>query len=173
MKQDFWSRRKAQVAAEAAQEPVQDAPEMTDAEVLETLNLPDPDTIKSGDDVKGFMAKAVPDHLRRKALRQLWKTNPVLANLDGLVDYGEDFTDSTRVVEHIQTAYQVGKGMMAHLERLAQVDQPEQTEPEIEHAPEIAALQVTAPPEPIEIEADRTPEPRRHMRFSFPQESVT
>ena len=43
------------------------------------------------------------------ALRRLWKVNPVLANVDGLVEYGEDFTDSATVVENLQTTYQVGK----------------------------------------------------------------
>ena len=37
-----------------------------------------------GDDFSGFMARNVPDHLRRRALRKLWVSNPVLANLDGL-----------------------------------------------------------------------------------------
>ena len=43
----------------------------------------------------------------------------MLANVDGLVDYGEDFTDAALVVENLQTAYQVGKGMLAHVEEMA------------------------------------------------------
>ncbi len=82
----------------------------TDAEVLEELGLPDPDTLKPGDDIKGFMAKAVPVRLRNRALRKLWLSNPVLANLDELVEYGEDYTDAAAVIDNLQTAYQVGKG---------------------------------------------------------------
>jgi len=127
---DFWSRRKAKVqseqeaearaalaAEEAARE--QELAEKPDAEILEELGLPDPDTLEPGADFRAFMQKAVPDRIRRRALRRLWLSNPALANLDGLIDYGEDFTDSATVLENLQTAYQVGKGMMAHVEELA------------------------------------------------------
>lgn len=127
---DFWSRRRAAVAAEAEAE-VQAVEaeahaeeqakleELSDDELLEKLELPDPDTMKAGDDFAAFMKKAVPERLRRRALRRLWTSNPVLANVDMLVDYGEDFTDSALVVENLQTAYQVGKGMKAHVDELA------------------------------------------------------
>jgi hypothetical protein len=120
---DFWARRKAGVAAEAEAEVAAieaealaqdhaDLEEMSEAEALAALNLPDPETLGKGDDFSVFMAKAVPDQIRRRALRTLWRSNPVLANVDMLVDYGEDFTDAAMAVENIQTAYQVGKGML-------------------------------------------------------------
>ena len=84
--------------------------ELTDAELLEKFALPDPDTMKAGDNFSAFMNEAIPDRLRRRALRVLWGSNPLLANLDELVDYGEDFTDAATVVENMQTIYQVGKG---------------------------------------------------------------
>ncbi|MEP5089255.1 MAG: DUF3306 domain-containing protein, partial [Paracoccaceae bacterium] len=101
---NFWSDRKARVLAEQQAEEQAvvaevEATELAEQEaksdevLLEELGLPDPDELKLGDDIKGFMSKAVPDRLRRRALRQLWRLNPVLANVDGLVDYGEDFTD--------------------------------------------------------------------------------
>ncbi len=90
-------------------------PEETQGELCERLGLPDPDTLQAGDDVSGFMRAGVPEWLRRKALRQLWRLNPILANLDELVDYGEDFTDAATVVANLQTTYQVGKGMLAAL----------------------------------------------------------
>ena len=136
---DFWSKRKAAVQAEAEAEEAalavqqEDAgletEERSDAEILAELNLPDPDSLKMGDDVSGFMAKAVPDRLRRRALRRLWRLNPVLANVDGLVDYGEDYTDAACVIENLQTAYQVGKGMLAHVEALATTEEPVDEEP--------------------------------------------
>ncbi len=58
------------------------------------------------------MAKAVPTRLRNRALRKLWLSDPVLANLDMLLDYGDDFTDKAMVIENLQTAYQVGKGFV-------------------------------------------------------------
>lgn len=142
---DFWARRKAAVEAEQAAEAqatetqVLDAERAaleskTDEEVLAELNLPDPDHLKPGDDIRGFMGQAVPDRLRRRALRQLWKLNPVLANVDGLVDYGEDFTDSALVVENLQTAYQVGKGMLAHIEELARQAEEKAAAADVEFA---------------------------------------
>lgn len=141
----FWDRRKAAVQAEeqaataaAEQQALAEEhaalEEKTDAEILAELQLPDPDTLTAGDDFSAFMAKAVPDRIRRRALRVLWRSNPVLANVDMLVDYGEDFTDSATVVENLQTAYQVGKGMFAHVQEMARQEEARQnpTEPEIE-----------------------------------------
>ncbi len=142
--QDFWARRKAKVEAEtlAEQAAVEQLvlaeqhavlEEKTDAELLEELDLPDPDTLVMGDDFSVFMSKAVPDRIRRRALRTLWRSNPVLANVDMLVDYGEDFTDAAMAVENIQTAYQVGKGMLKHVQEMArQAEERENpTEPEV------------------------------------------
>lgn len=92
---------------------------LDESEVLDVLGLPDPDSLRPGDDFSAFMAKAVPEVIRRRALRTLWRSNPILANVDMLVDYGEDFTDSATVVENMQTAYQVGKGMLKHIEEMA------------------------------------------------------
>ena len=142
--QDFWARRKANVEAEtlAEQAAVEQLAlaeqnvvleEKTDAELLEELDLPDPDTLVMGDDFSVFMSKAVPDRIRRRALRILWRSNPVLANVDMLVDYGEDFTDAAMAVENIQTAYQVGKGMLKHVQEMArQAEERENpTKPEV------------------------------------------
>ena len=127
---DFWSRRRARVAAEqeaeaaevaaAARQAAEEAlEEKTDAEILEELDLPDPDEMQQGDDFSVFLKETIPARIRTRALRRLWTSNPVLANVDGLLDYGEDFTDSAMVIENLQTAYQVGKGMTAHVEELA------------------------------------------------------
>ncbi|WP_297767350.1 DUF3306 domain-containing protein [uncultured Roseovarius sp.] len=191
---DFWSRRKAQVEAEAEAQArateaearaVQDAEqaEKSDAELCEELGLPDPDTLQPGDDFRAFMAKAVPDRLRRRALRRLWLSNPALANLDGLLDYGEDFTDSATVIENMQTAYQVGKGMTAHVEEMARQAEAEAQateEPEAEDIPAEAedetpqVAEAEAPQEMAEPyawaespEAEEAAPPRRRMRFEF------
>jgi len=205
---DFWSRRKARVAAEdaahaqaaaaearAAQEAAQEAAqaEKTDADLCAELNLPDPDTLEAGDDFTAFMKRAVPERLRRRALRRLWLSNPALANLDGMVDYGEDFTDDACVVAGMQTAYQVGKGMLAHVEDMARraeaetadqdadqdtVEAPPAPEPVAEPAAiapvgDAASQPAPAPaPGPQETETcaardAAAPPPRRRMRFEF------
>ncbi len=123
---DFWERRKAAVRAEGAAEEkakvaADEAEEKArlgrkpDEEILQELDLPDPDSMVEGDDFSVFLKRAVPDRIRLRALRRLWTTNPVLANLDGLVDYGEDFTDAATVIENLQTAYRVGEGMARHV----------------------------------------------------------
>ncbi len=173
---DFWSRRKAAVQAEAEAEIAAVEAQVlseqhaglekkTDAEILAEFDLPDPDALQPGDDVSGFMAKAVPDRLRRRALRRLWRLNPVLANVDGLVDYGEDYTDAACVIENLQTAYQVGKGMLAHVEALAA--KAEETE---EEAPKVQAEDPET--EPVSAEADEpAPEPERIAQVEEPQEA--
>jgi hypothetical protein len=120
---DFWSRRKAAVQrseelervlveeAEVAKERAE-LETKSDAEILEELNLRDPDTLTENDDFSQFLSAAVPERLKRRALRRLWGLNPVLANLDGLVDYADDFTDAATVVSNMQTVYQVGRGMV-------------------------------------------------------------
>jgi hypothetical protein len=121
-----WSRRRAAVAAEEAAlkreaddavvaEQQAELAEKTDAEILEELGLPDPDALVLGDNVKAFMVKTVPQHLRKRALRSLWRSNPVLACVDGLNDYDDDYLTGSTGQGPIKTGYQVGKGMLAHL----------------------------------------------------------
>lgn len=124
--QSAWSRRKAAVLAEAVAEEraAEDAAiaeqhellaEKTEVEVLEELGLPDPDAMVQGDDFKAFLSKAVPAHLRKRALRTLWRSNPVLACVDGLNDYDDDYLAGSFGQGPISTTYQVGKGMLSHL----------------------------------------------------------
>lgn len=91
---------------------------LSEQEVLEKYGLPDPDSIELGTDVTGFMRKEIPDLLRRKALRSLWKSNPVLAVLDGLNDYDEDFTAAGPTVKGAKTLYKVGQGLIDKTKKL-------------------------------------------------------
>lgn len=175
VRQDFWSRRRAEVALEAelelanaeaqtAAEESKALEEQSDEEILTALELPDPDTLEHGDDFSVFMAKAVPDRIRRRALRTLWLSNPVLANVDQLVDYGEDFTDSATVVENLQTAYQVGKGMLKHVEEMARqaAAADDDVEQDLAHETDLAdvafvddSADEALDDEPLEAEDDR------------------
>ena len=142
---DFWSARRARVAEEEealreiesakAQAQLNEAQEeKSDEEILLEHNLPDPDTLTADDNVAGFMVKSVPERLRRRALRRFWRLNPILANVDGLVDYGENYTDAATVVENLKSTYQVGKGMLAHVEYLAELAKKKEDEAEQELA---------------------------------------
>lgn len=210
---DFWARRKAGVAAEAEAEVVAvekadlaqahaELEEKSDAEILAELDLPDPDALEKGDDFSVFLEKAVPERIRRRALRKLWLSNPVLANIDELVDYGEDFTDSAMAVEAIQTTYQVGKGMLEHVKEMARQEEEanalaegrvsledfevqadaaliessdESDEAEVEEVAPIAVVaEAEAPTEPFpDAEALPVAPLRRRMRFEFAASETT
>lgn len=125
----FWARRRAAVEAEAqaelhAEQEKQAAvqaealAQKDDAEILADMGLPHPEEMQSGDDFAAFMARDVPEHLRRQALRTLWRSNPVLACVDGLNEYDDDYRAAMLLQEPIKTAYQVGKGMLKHIEEM-------------------------------------------------------
>jgi hypothetical protein len=145
-----WSRKKTKAGKEIELAPASTAedelsPEeqelavneaMTEFDVLEKYGLPNPDAVELGTDITGFMRKEIPELLRRKALRALWKSNPVLAVLDGLNDYDEDFTDAATAGTVVKTLYKVGEGLIdktkktdvpaeAQVETLAQTEVPE------------------------------------------------
>jgi len=198
--QSAWSRRKAAVAAEAVAEEraVEDSviaeqhnalAEKTDVEILEELGLPDPDAMVRGDDFKAFLSKTVPAHLRKRALRKLWRSNSVLACVDGLNDYDDDYLTGSYGQGPISTTYQVGKGMLSHLlemERqkealLSQIEEDATSEVSEEHLDaeeqeglRIAQIEVIPPLEP-EIEMQEAepmmPTPRR-MTFHFEDDTA-
>lgn len=115
-----WSERKRKVAqselheAALVEKSVQEqvVEEKSDDEILEEFGLKDPDSLEKGDDFSGFMNSAIPARIRNRALRKLWVSNPAFGVMDGLVEYGEDYTDAATVIENLQTAYQVGKGIL-------------------------------------------------------------
>ncbi|NRB00129.1 MAG: DUF3306 domain-containing protein [Rhodobacteraceae bacterium] len=137
-----WSRRKQESRRAVPDEPAEVPPEpdtpISEDEWLAINNLPDPDNLGEGDDFMAYLSEGVPELLKRRALRQLWRSNPVLANVDGLVDYGDDFTDAAMVPEVLATVYQVGKGMLKDLvegeDRLVEEDAPDTDQENVEVA---------------------------------------
>ncbi len=189
----FWDRRRAAVRAEedaartaadaraVAQEQAVLA-EKTDADLLAEFDLPDPDTLKAGDDFTAFMSRAIPDHLRRRALRKLWVSDPVLACLDDLVDYADDYTQASAVTS-FTTSYEVGKGLRRHVEDIArkalakteQQDAPDQNAPDVVAISETPTIAAHQPDQPSLADAtsDTTDAPEeapmqpRRMAFRF------
>ncbi|MEM7753274.1 MAG: DUF3306 domain-containing protein [Pseudomonadota bacterium] len=175
-----WSRRKRlvadeeaiEVAAEPAVEPERE-PETDEEEeaLLAKLNLPDPESLKPGDDFSAFMADGVPQFLRKRALRVLWRSNPVLANLDGLNDYDDDFNSPELTQKVLATAYQVGRGIVSQVAEPthqeaeeaesegAEIDPAENEEPVISPEKQAPADTIVHSDEP-----EPAPRPRR-MRF--------
>ena len=87
-----------------------DPDDIGDPEVI--AKLPDIDSLDESSDFTAFLQDGVPEMIRRKALRRLWRLNPVFAVLDGLNDYDEDFSAGGIIAENIKTIYKVGKGYL-------------------------------------------------------------
>lgn len=106
----------AAIASELAEET------LTEEELLAKWELPNPDEVVSGDDLTGFFKEGVPEFIRRRALRALWVSNPILANLDGLNDYDTDFT----IIEPIiSSSYTAGVGYAKKVIEQAFADMPD------------------------------------------------
>ena len=118
-----WAKRKAEARSGTL---VEDEPKATtevlekQTELAEDGNEPevegedaedhpaagiDIDKLDYNSDFTVFMHEKVPQAIRRRALRKLWLSDPILANVDGLNDYDEDFTDAATVVEGLKAAY--------------------------------------------------------------------
>ena len=118
-----WSRRKEAVreGEEGVPEPFAEEQaaalpaEVTKDQPVEEIapeDLPDIETMDKDSDYKAFMKTGVPPDLQRQALARLWRSDPALANLDELLDYGENFATEGKIVGALKTAYQVGSGYL-------------------------------------------------------------
>ncbi len=147
-----WSQRKraaeAEVPQQDAEKPRGEAAALAAAEAgqdalpagadgrIDPADLPDIDSLDASSDFTVFLKDGVPDALRRRALRKLWRLDPVFGHLDGLNDYDLDYTNAGTVVEGLKTIYQVGKGMVLNEEEAEKLP---------EEAAEAAAAQDPAP----------------------------
>ena len=88
--------------------PAADSVEGSDAP--EPPDLPDVEELGAESDYRPFLQRTVAPALRRLALRRLWRSDPVLANLDGLNDYDEDFASLHKTgAEAIAAAVRAGR----------------------------------------------------------------
>ncbi|HEU5017458.1 MAG TPA: DUF3306 domain-containing protein [Pseudolabrys sp.] len=124
-----WSQRKAAARrGEAPAEPIErTAPDaitpVDDALSVEqehaadeTPAVPPIEELTAQSDYTAFLGEKVPEHLRRAALRKLWSSDPVFANLDGLNHYDEDYNLVDTTISAAQTAYRVGRGYLEEIE---------------------------------------------------------
>lgn len=95
--------------ADPSQQPVSAE---ADAEVR-VEDLPDIETLTYDSDFSAFMREGVPAFIRQQALRKLWLSNPILANLDGLNDY--DAKTMSFLVQELEAAAEpvaeIGRGL--------------------------------------------------------------
>ena len=92
--------------------------EPSEERMLTEEDLPDIDSLSYGSDFSAFLQKNVPDYLHKLALRKLWTSNPVLANVDGLNDYDLDYT----IKEMMEIAAQSAEDLARGAKRLNVVD---------------------------------------------------
>ena len=171
-----WSRRKrGETQLEEKAKPGDSetgdlvAEEPSEDEIV--ARLPDIDSLDESADFTVFLQKGVPEDLRRRALRRLWRLNPVFANLDGLAEYDEDFNTTTTLLEGVKTLYQVGKGMPGPAEppeeetqaeapdEKTQAEAPEQSEPLVAESDGLPQEIAQTPGEPVAEPRDRAASP--------------
>lgn len=78
----------------------------------------DLEKVEYGFDFSIFMKRGVPDLLRKKALQKFFNSNPVLANLDGLNDYDEDYNNPLHMV--YKSSWDLKRGFLTEAEKLLQ-----------------------------------------------------
>jgi hypothetical protein len=112
-----WTRRKTeqreQALADAAPNfpPAEGAAKAVPSAAVAPDQLPSIDDLTAESDFTAFLKAGVPEELKRLALRKLWRTDPVFANLDGLVEYGDDFAAPFRSPGAVATLFRLGQGM--------------------------------------------------------------
>ena len=126
-----WSRLKSASGARAKREILSDpelstseasapaSPSVGPAGAAPAADLPAIESLTKDSDYSAFLREGVPEDLKRAALRRLWVSDPVLANLDGLLEYGEDFAAPFRAAEVVNTVYQILQGMPGAEEKAA------------------------------------------------------
>ena len=154
-----WARLKSEQAAPDAVPAVEatvpeaSAPADAPAEVRPE-DLPPIEELTAESDFTPFLQAGVPEELKRLALRKLWRSDPVFANLDGLVEYGEDFGAAFRNPGPVATLFRIGRGMPgpddAEEQPKASEPKPDQVEAasEGDSAPAKPDAALEAPPAP-------------------------
>ena len=142
---DGIADQNAVAKAEDATPPEPEEAELDEAAIAE---LPDIETLDKDSDYTGFMRAGVPEALRQRALRKLWLSDPVLANLDGLNDYDDDFGAIYREgVAYMKRLADAGERMTRPGEE-EEMPEPGDTEDDSEQI--VDADPAAEPPEPPE-----------------------
>lgn len=177
-----WSRRKRAADTEPAmdlpavpsatlpEEPedaAQHAANRAAAEAVEIARL----TRES--DLSVFFRKGVPGALKNRALAAVWRSDPVYSNLDGLVEYGQDYTDPKRIMTSFTSAWQAGCGylreaaaMAEDADRVCTPTQEARKQPPADPAPvpeAPAAAPVQPPPPDLEPGMEESAEDMPHV----------
>jgi Protein of unknown function (DUF3306) len=185
-----WSRRKveARSAADAATEDPSVAAEGRPAALPQTPepaqgepapvapeDLPDIESLDAGSDFSVFMRPGVPAQLRTQALRKLWRSDPIFSKIDGLLEYGEDYSIQSWPKGAIRTAYQIGRGFVNELEKLGGAGDQAATPEEPASAPgaDVGPANARADPRSLAHAREKPPAPTSRSTISDQAEQAS
>lgn len=94
----------------------EDLESLSDEEREIVTGLPPLDSITAESDMTPFMQQGVPDFLKRKALRLVWRRDPFFNIRDGLNDYDDDFNVIHKLIDSFVGNYKVGRGHLSEQE---------------------------------------------------------
>lgn len=123
-----WSQRKRDVAREETLSPVEPEEPAVEAEESEedeeaafnraAAEAVDLDALGYESDFSVFFRRGVPAALQSAARAKLWRSSPVLANLDQMNEYDEDFASRKLILKSFKSAWQAGRGYLDKVERV-------------------------------------------------------
>lgn len=90
--------------------------DLTEEQEEIVAGLPPVESLVEGSDFTPFLKDGVPEFMKRKALRMLWRASPFFNLRDGLNDYDEDFNIIDKVIDEMVGNYKVGRGHLSEEE---------------------------------------------------------
>ena len=93
-----------------------DEEDLTEEQQEIVAGLPPVESLVEGSDFTPFLKDGVPEFMKRKALRMLWRASPFFNLRDGLNDYDEDFNIIDKVIDEMVGNYKVGRGHLSEEE---------------------------------------------------------
>ncbi len=93
-----------------------DEEDLTEEQQEIVAGLPPVESLVEGSDFTPFLKDGVPEFMKRKALRMLWRASPFFNLRDGLNDYDEDFNIIDKVIDEMVGNYKIGRGHLSEEE---------------------------------------------------------
>ena len=90
--------------------------ELTAEEQAAVDALPPIETLKEESDFTPYLQVGIPDFIKRKALRMLWRSNPFFGFRDGMNDYDHDYNIIHKTIDALVGNYKVGRGHLSEQE---------------------------------------------------------
>ena len=136
----------------------------------EAVNI---EELNKDSDFSVFMKDGVPELLKKQAMASLWRTNPIFANVDGLVDYDDDFGSPDLIMKTFKSAYQAGRGYLDLFkededvinEEVIETNLVDENDDEIEKSTE-EELPDDSPEDPVTAEFETTESETAELEYS-------